>query len=191
MTYDVLTRPILFIPGLLIVCLNSYTFNVAWSGIQDNQSQLVRFAKSGMTHKKAVLVQLQPQLRPKPGYIRGRVIDMTGHPLVDIEFHVQGFPSAKQLEWYGNFEPAIDPQPGYYEIPIEDGAYRVSARFNKAWRDYMPTPECLLVLEDFFTADGKRYNEQLYSDSRLGIVRDFVWKPDLHFLRQCPALGRR
>ena len=131
-------------------------------------------------------VQSRQTIRPKPGYITGRVVDITGHPFVDVEFHVEGSRLPRQLEWYSDFEPTIDPATGYYEIKVEDGAYRVYVRFTKAFRDYLPaTVECLLMAEDFFTPDGKRFNQQPYGESRLGIVRDFIGRPDFNSVRKC------
>lgn len=138
----------------------------------------------------AVPVQLHPQLKPKPGYIVGRIVDNQGRPLLPIEIHVQGFPVGSPIEYYGNFEPTIDRRTGYYEIQVPNGAYRVSPRFKRQIRDSTSDYACLLVFEDFVTADGRKYQEQPYSESRRGIVSDFIWHPDPHFARLCSMFRR-
>jgi hypothetical protein len=147
-------------------------------------------AASLLVNTAAIAFSLPP-LRPKPGYIVGRVLTNQGRPLLPMEIHVQGFPTGSVLELAENFSPPIDPRTGYFEIRIEDGAYRVTARFNKRVRDSTLVIDCLHILDGpFVMADGTPYNRQPFSDSRQGIVRDLIWNPDPYFMQRCGgALG--
>jgi hypothetical protein len=65
------------------------------------------------------------------------------------------------MAYVGHFEPRVDPRPGYYGLKIKDGAYKAGALWNKRARAGFPaTVECLLMLEDFSSADP--YAQQPY-----------------------------
>jgi hypothetical protein len=123
----------------------------------------------------ATLAQNGPALRPLPpkaGHVIGRVVDMQGRPMANIEITVVGTISGALV-----FEPDLDPRSGYYELEVPDDLYRVHASFNQATNDRRPqTTQCLLnSLNEFVPLDGKGPNTR--SGSKKGIVKDFVYVP--------------
>jgi hypothetical protein len=147
-----------------------------------NMEQAIRGAVPGLL----IFTQGLPPLRPKPGYVRGRVMDMQGRPLTNIEITIVGTLYGGAVNVAQAFEPNIDSRTGYYEIPVPDGIYRVHATFNKFERDQLPpTLECLLLVDAsaFVSADGQSAMSR--SDSRTGIVKDFIWKPSPQDIVKC------
>jgi hypothetical protein len=170
--------------GTITLCLCSTFAVTAAFGQSVEQLEKNRIA-SQVGQQRIILVQLEPQLRPKPGYIIGRAVGF-GKPVLALEMTVKGFPPGSFIEFVERYEPRVDPRTGYYEIRIKDGAYKVSARWNKRARDSFPaTIECLLMLEDFHSTDGIPYAQQDYDESRRGIVKDFLWNPNPNDLERC------
>jgi hypothetical protein len=171
--------------GAILVCVYVSPIAQALAFRLPDSSLRQTIAPTGQ--ENFILVQLQPPLRPKPGYIIGRAIGSNGKPVLALEITVKGFPDGSPIEYVEQFEPRVDPRSGYYEIRIEDGAYRISARWNKRARDSFPaTVECLLMVEQgFVSADGISYAQQSYNESRRGIVKDFVWNPNPYDLEKC------
>jgi len=124
---------------------------------------------------------LQPPLRPKPGYIIGRIIDPLGRPMdAGVIIHIQGFPVGRQgpVEWAKDVAPAINPKNGYYEIPVEDGDWRVSAKASPELQATFPaTHECLMMWQDFLPPNVDAYLQIPYQTARRGIVQDLIWNP--------------
>jgi hypothetical protein len=135
---------------------------------------------------------LRVPLRPKPGYIIGRIIDPKGRPIdAGVIIHVQGSPAARAFEWAGDFTPDIDPRTGYYEIRVEDGEWRVNAKASPELLAMFPaTHECLIMWEDFLPPNVDRYLDIQFQDSRRGVVQDLIWNPEPYFARKCGEAAR-
>lgn len=135
---------------------------------------------------------LRVPLRPKPGYIIGRIIEQQGRPITaGVIIHVQGLPADRGLEWAGDFTPTIDLRTGYYEIRVENGQWRVSAKPSAQLQAmFPPTTECLMMLEDFLPPNVDRYLDIPLQDSRRGVVQDLIWNPEPSFARKCSQAVR-
>jgi hypothetical protein len=130
---------------------------------------------------------LRVRLKPKPGYIVGRIIDPNGRPMdADVIVHVQGFRAGQAFERVADFIPNIDPRTGYFEIPVEEGQWRVSAKASPELQAMFPaTTECLVMMEDFLPPNVDRYLDIPFQDSRRGVVQDLIWNPEPYFARKC------
>lgn len=103
-----------------------------------------------------------PALKPKPGFVTGRVIDSAGKPLSGIEIGVFGTTAAGDRTRLETETGAN----GQYSLRVPDGIYGVAA--------YLKT-----------TYHGKNYRFTLHPmdgktgprhDAAAGVVKDFVWR---------------
>ena len=173
---------VLVMTGIVNICM---CILPAVGALGQSSQKVVQPTISAIQREAVIFVQMQSLLRPKPGYIIGRALG-GGKPILALEITVNGFPTGSPIEYVGQFEPPVDPRTGYYQLKIDDGAYRVSARFNKRARNgFPPTVECLLMLEDIVSADGTPHAQQPYRESRRGIVMDFVWNPNPRDVEKC------
>lgn len=135
-------------------------------------AQGIREATQGLV----ILTQGLSPLRPKPGYIIGRVVDRQGRPMINVQFYIEGsvFGTGDPLEEVGGLvTPRIDPRSGYYEIRVPDGIYSVKARFDEVTTAQLGNRIDCLLLDYFKSADGEIPNALYHS--RNGIVKDFIW----------------
>jgi hypothetical protein len=134
--------------------------------------QGIRVATRGLV----ILAQGVPPLRPKPGYIIGRVVDRQGRPMTNVQFYIEGsvFGTGDPFEEIGGtVTPRIDPRSGYYEIRVPDGIYSVKVRFDEATTAQLGNRIDCLLLDYFKSVDGEIPNALYHS--RSGIVKDFIW----------------
>ncbi len=105
-----------------------------------------------------------PKLEPKPGFVRGRVVNMRGEPLPNAAVLVYGTTFAGgRTQAY-----PIAAQDGAFEIEVPDGLYDVSATTKVRYHD----ADYRLEL---FPMDGSAAGQK--ANSKTGIVKDFALKP--------------
>jgi hypothetical protein len=133
-----------------------------------------------------ILAQGLRPLRPKPGFIIGRVLDRQGRPVTNVQLYVAGsvFGRGDPLEEIGGLvAPNIDPRTGYFELKVPDGIYRVSARFDERTTAQLGSRIDCLLLDHFKSIDGESPNALYHSKN--GIVKDFIWMSSAEDISKC------
>jgi hypothetical protein len=185
------------IPGLAAV-LTMLPMAASGQSIYEEMEKLNRELMQPPEHRPklsqlpAAQQALRARLKPKPGYIVGRIIDRDGRPIdAGVIVHVEGFLEGHALQWAANFTPNINPHTGYFEIPVENGKWRVSGKASPELQAMFPaTTECLTMLEDFLPPNVDRYLDIPFQDSRRGVVQDLIWNPEPYFARKCSEAVR-
>ena len=177
-----------FRSNILSASILSISLGFVSSTIASGQSSLWTLEQAIATTSPRFLVLIQglPPLKPKPGYIIGRVVDRQGRPFTNVELYVAGstFGMGDPFkEFGGRIAPNVDPRTGYYQLKVPDGIYRVSAGFDKETTAQMGSRIDCLLLDYFKSTDGESPNALYHSKS--GIVKDFVWMPSPQDIAKC------